>query len=108
MIEGTFVARKSNDDPPAYRIWFDDGTGELSVGSIAERESHITYRKSWHWGVDTFPLAKGNPSGDVLTFGEAQEAFRREFLRWINELPPGSWQRNRDHAKAAATRHLRT
>lgn len=108
MIEGSLTARISSEDPPAYRIWFDDGTGELQVGSIVERTSHIPpYRKSWHWGVDTFPLATGNPSGDVLTFGEAQTAFRENFIRWVNELPPGQWQRNRDYKKANAARHLK-
>lgn len=107
MISGTFLARKVNDDPPSFRVWFDDGTGELEVGSISERENHITLRRSWHWGVDTFPLATGNPEGETLEFGEAQRFFREEFLRWVNELPPGAWQRNRDHKKAAATRHLR-
>lgn len=107
MIEGTFTARKANEDPPSYRVWFDDGTGELAVGSISQRQNHITQLIRWHWGVDTFPLATGNPEGDVLTFGEAQSAFRTEFLRWVNNLPPGSWQRNRDHKKASSTRrHL--
>lgn len=106
MIEGTFIARKTSDDPVIYRVWFDDGTGELEVGSISERQNHITQIMSWHWGVDTFPLAKGNPDGAVLTFGEAQTAFRDAFLHWVNELEPGSWQRNRDHSKAGARRHL--
>lgn len=108
MTSGSFVARLTSDDPVIYRVFFDDGTGELEVGSIAERKSHIPpYPVNWHWGVDTFPLARGNPSGAVGSFPEAQEAFRREFLRWVNDLPPGSWQRNRDYSKANARRHLK-
>jgi hypothetical protein len=104
MINGSLTARKTSDDPPIYRVWFDDGTGELEVGSISKRQNHVTRIVTWHWGVDTFPLAGGNPDGDVLTFGEAQAAFREHFLRWVNELEPGMWQRNRDYKKATAAR----
>ena len=106
-VSGTFLARKSYDEPPGYRVWFDDGTGELEVGSIVQRERYTSPRLTyWHWGVDTFPLAGGQPSG-VTSFNEAVSSFRTEFLHWVNELPPGSWQRNRDYKKANATRHLR-
>ena len=36
MIEGKFVARKTSDDPIIYRVSFDDRTGFLEVGSIAQ------------------------------------------------------------------------
>lgn len=107
MIDGSFVARKTSDDPPIFRVWFDDGTGELTIGSISMVENHVSKRVTWRWGVDTFPLATGNPAGDVLTFGEAQSAFREHFLKWVNELGPGMWQRNRDHYRASAARHKR-
>jgi len=37
MIDGQLIARKANDDPPGYRVIFDDGTGPLEVGSISAR-----------------------------------------------------------------------
>ena len=66
MPTGTLTARKANDDPAGYRVIFDDGTGPLEVGSIAERERHVTpYDKYWTWGVDIMPLmvtAAGHPT----------------------------------------------
>ena len=62
MIEGKFVARKTSDDPIIYRVSFDDGTGFLEVGSISRRQRHTGHQDVyWHWGVDTLPLAAGNP-----------------------------------------------
>ena len=37
-----FTARKMNNNPPGYRVWFDDGTGELEIGSLAERQRPTT------------------------------------------------------------------
>ena len=36
MIDGQLIARKTSDDPPIYRMTFDDGTGPVEVGSISE------------------------------------------------------------------------
>ena len=36
MLDGQLIARKSNDDPPSYRVSFDDGTGPVDVGWISE------------------------------------------------------------------------
>ncbi len=105
MIEGKFVARKTSDDPIIYRVSFDDGTGFLEVGSISQRRRHTGHQDvHWHWGVDTFPLAGGNPDGEVWSREAAIEAFRKAFLNWANELHPGQWQRNRDYKKATADR----
>ena len=105
MIEGKFVARKTSDDPMTYRVSFDDGTGFIEVGSIARQQRHTGPQDVyWRWGVDTFPLAKGNPGGEVWSLEAAIEAFRMAFLQWVNEIHPGDWQRNRDHIKAGAGR----
>ena len=37
MIDGQLIARNTNGDPPVYRVTFDDGTGQVEVGSISER-----------------------------------------------------------------------
>ena len=103
MIEGSFIARKTSDDPIIYRVSFNDGTGFLEVGSIAQRQRHTGHQNVyWHWGVDTFPLARRNPDGEVWSLEAAIEAFRKAFLNWVNELHPGQWQRNRDYKKANA------
>jgi hypothetical protein len=104
QITGSFVARRVNDDPPGFRVWFDDGTGELEVGSIGERKRHVMpYTPYWHWGVDTMPFNGGSPSapsGETTDLNDAIRLFREEFLRWVNELPPGTWNRSRDHIRA--------
>ena len=100
MIEGPLVAKKVHPDPPGYRVLFDDGTGPIEIGSISEHVRHVEPRDTyWHWGVDTMPLARGAPSGDAWSFEAAREAFREGFFRWVNELHPGDWQRNRDHIR---------
>lgn len=101
MIEGKFLARRTYDDPPIYRITFDDGTGAVEVGSIAQRTRHTGNRDTyWHWGIDTFPLATGSPAGEVWSLQAAIDAFRNAFLAWVNDMPVGTWQRNRDHMRA--------
>jgi hypothetical protein len=103
MIEGSFVARKVNEEPPSYRVWFDDGTGEVEVGSISERKRHTGHHETyWLWGVDTFPLAKGNAEGVAWSHEAAREAFRKAFLIWVNNLDPGQWESNRDYKRANA------
>jgi hypothetical protein len=98
MIEGKFVARKSSADPIICRVSFDDGTGFLEVGSISQRARHTGNQDTyWHWGIDTFPLAGGNPNGETWSLEAGMQAFREAFLKWVNEMPPGTWQRNRDH-----------
>jgi hypothetical protein len=76
MIEGRFVARKNSETPIIYRVSFDDGTGFLEVGSVSRRTRHTGHQDvHWHWGVDTFPLAKGNPDGEVWS-ASARPSFR--------------------------------
>jgi hypothetical protein len=105
MIEGKFVARKTSDDPPIYRVSFDDGTGFLEVGSILERMRHTGNRDTyWRWGIDTFSLAKGNPEGEVWSLEAGIAAFREAFLKSVNEMHPGTWQRNRDHMRVRRAR----
>ena len=51
MIDGQLIARKTSDDPIIHRVAFDDGTGPVDVGSIAERTRHTQRsEKYWHWG----------------------------------------------------------
>ena len=76
-----------------------------AVGSVSERTHHT--KKSevyWRWGVDTMPLMGHGgrvPSGEVTTREEALQAFREAFLKWVNDLHPGDWQRNWDYIKAS-------
>jgi hypothetical protein len=103
MIEGQLIARKVNADPPGYRIIFRD----VEIGSISQRFRHTGDNSVyWHWGVDTLPLLGGRtePDGDAWSFEAAREAFRAAFFKWVNELHPGDWQRNRDYKKALAER----
>ena len=105
MIEGKFIARKTSDDPIIYRVSFDDGTGFLEVGSISRQQRHTGHQDIyWRWGVDTFPLAKGNPDGEVWSLEAGIQAFRDAFLKWVNALDPGQWESNRDLSKANAER----
>ena len=58
--------RAARNYPIIYRVSFDDGTGFLEVGSISRQQRHTGHQDIyWRWGVDTFPLAKGNPDGEV-------------------------------------------
>ena len=105
MIEGQLIARKANDDPPGYRSIFDG----VEVGSISQRDRHTkSNEKYWRWGVDTMPLlGGGEPSGETWSFEAAREAFRSAFFKWVNDLHPGDWQRNRDYKKAVEERRGR-
>ena len=40
------------------------------------------------------------PSGDAWSRQAALKAFRKAFLKSVNDLPPGDWQRNRHYIKA--------
>ena len=40
MIDGQLIARKTSDNPPIYRVTFDDGTGAVEVNSISECIRH--------------------------------------------------------------------
>jgi hypothetical protein len=103
MIEGQLIARKVNDDPPAYRISFDG----VEDGSIAKRTQHVQLNDYWHWGVATMPLMDHGghpPSGDAWSLEAAMNAFKEAFTKWHAELPPGLWERNRDYIKHAAER----
>ena len=96
MIEGQRIARKVNNDPPAYRISFDG----VEVGSIAKRTHHIKLEELWHWGVDTMPLMDHSgrpPCGDAESFPAALQAFKAAFVEWHANIDPALWQRNRDY-----------
>ena len=82
MSSGSFTARKVSDDPPSYRIWFDDGSGELEIGSISERRRHTGYQDVfWTWGVDIMPLMDhgGSPRNAWSREGALQASVRRSF-----------------------------
>ena len=82
---------------------FDDGTGFLEVGSISRQQRHTGHQDIyWRWRVDTFPLTKGNPEGEVWSLEAGIQAFRDALLKWVNALDPGQWESNRDLAKANA------
>jgi len=81
--------------PNGYRVSFDG----VEVGSISQR-SHHKRKEFWHWGVDIMPLRDHGgrpPSGDVDTFEDALSAFKLAFMKWHAALPPGLWEKNRDH-----------
>ena len=103
MIDGQLITRKTWDDPPGYRVVFDDGTGTVEVGSISERTRRTQQNERyWRWGVDTMPLMDQGgrpPSGETWSREAALQAFKAAFLKWVNGLHPGDWQRNRDHIK---------
>ena len=42
------------------------------------------------------------PSGNAWSRQDALKAFRKAFLKPVNDLHPGDWQRNRDYIKASA------
>ena len=98
MIEGQLIARKVHDDPPSWRISFED----VEIGSISQQQRHTQNNAvCWHWGIDTMPLHGGRtPGGEAWSFEAAREAFRDAFFKWVNVLHPGDWQRNRDYIKA--------
>jgi len=39
--------------------------------------------------------------GRVPDGEDALQAFRAAFFKWVNDLHPGDWQRNRDYIKAS-------
>jgi hypothetical protein len=86
-------------------VIFDDGTGPVEVGSISERISHTKQNQIfWRWGVDTMPLmAHGGhlPSGDAWSRQDALKAFRKAFLKGVNEHAD-EWPRSRDYMKACS------
>ena len=104
MITGTLTARKVNDDPPSYRVVFDDGTGPLEVGSVSERISHTKQNEVfWRWGVDTMPLMDHGghvPSGNAWSRQAALRGFRKAFFKWLNDHAD-EWPGNRDYIKAS-------
>ena len=54
MINGTLTARKTNDDPPSYRVIFDDGTGPVEVGSVSRaHQPHAATARSTGAGAST-------------------------------------------------------
>ena len=55
IFTSPLTARKVNDDPPGYRVIFDDGTGPVEVGSISEKTRHTQSQVYWHWGIDALP-----------------------------------------------------
>jgi hypothetical protein len=102
---GTLLARKTFDDPPIYRVWFDDGSGELEIGSIAERRRHTGHKDVfWTWGVDIMPLMDHGASGEVETFDLAIECFRDAFTSWLADVPAELWAKNRDYKRSSAER----
>jgi hypothetical protein len=105
MIDGQLIARRASDNPPIYRVTFDDGTGPVEIGSISKR-ADIHQRGFWHWGVDILPLMDHGgrpPTGDADTFEAALQAFHAGFTAWHADLA-GSWEKNRDYLKAGAER----
>ena len=103
MAPDTLTARKVNDDPPGYRMIYDDGTGPVEVGSVSAMVRHTKQNeKYWHWGVDTMPLMdRGGrvPSGDTWSREAALQAFREAFFRWLDKHAD-AWPSNRDYMKA--------
>jgi hypothetical protein len=96
------IARKVNDDPPGYRVWYDG----VEIGSVSQKHNHVSQQWSWIWGVDTMPLMSHGgrvPSGDAQSLEQALDRFKV----WMEALHSGDWQLNRDYKKAAAERHLR-
>ena len=89
MTTATLTARKTSDDPPSYRVIFDDGTGPLEVGSVSERTSHTRRNQIfWRWGVDTMPLMDHGgrpPTGEAASREPALTAFREAFFRWLDQ-----------------------
>ena len=81
----------------------------VEVGSISETSSHVTKLTFWYWGVDTMPLMDHGgrpPSGQALTLDDAKAAFRQAFLTWLDDLPAGVWERNRDYKDEQAQRAM--
>jgi len=103
MTTATLTARKTSDDPPSYRVIFDDGTGPLEVGSVSERTSHTRYGEVyWRWGVDVMPLMDHGghvPTGEAWSRETALAAFREAFFKWLNDHAD-DWPENRDYKKA--------
>ena len=57
MQQPKLTVRKTDDHQPAYRVLYDDGTGELEIGSIARRTRHTAFPDVvWHWSIDVMPL----------------------------------------------------
>jgi hypothetical protein len=97
------IARKVNDDPLIYRVWYDG----IEMGSVSHQQDHVSQQWSWLWGVDTMPLmSRGGkvPSGDAQSLEQALDKFKAAFTIWMEGLHPGDWQRNRDYIRATADR----
>ena len=86
MIEGQLIARRVNNDPPGYRVIFQ----QVEVGSISLL-SAAGKPNAWCWALDTMPLldhAGRPPYGEAATFQTALDAFRKAFLEWPS---PDKW-----------------
>ena len=89
MIDGQLIAHKTSDNPPIYRVSFDDGTGPVEIGSISERTSHVNPSDVyWRWGVGIMPLMDHGgrpPTGDAWSREAALAAFKAALKTWLND-----------------------
>ena len=81
-IEGDqFSARQEMDDPPAWRILFDDGTGPVQVGIIWGAEPCL-----WRWGLDhQLTDVSRRINGTTWSYEMALQTFRAAFLKWMGD-----------------------
>ena len=64
-----FTLRRTNDDPPYYRVKYDG----VEIGSISKKHHHVEHRDFWSWGIDNMPMMSHGgrpPCGKPLRNGK--------------------------------------
>ncbi len=85
--------RRTNDDPPSYRVKYDG----VEIGSISKQHHHVEHRDFWSWAIDNMPMMSHGgrpPCGEARNFDQAKKLFRESFEKWKDELPPGQFEEN--------------
>ena len=85
-----FTLRRTNDDPPYYRVKYDG----VEIGSISKKHHHVEHRDFWSWGIDNMPNDESRRTA----------AMREAFEKWKDRLAPGQLEENLISKRTAAAR----
>ena len=92
--------RRTNDDPPSYRVKYDG----VEIGSISKRNHHVEHRDFWSWGIDNMPMMSHGgrpPCGEARNFDQVKKLFQEAFEKWKDGLPPGQFEENLIYKRTA-------
>ena len=79
--DGQLYARQEMDDPPVWRMLFDDDTGPVKVGLIWGSSPRL-----WRWGIDhQLTEVSSRINGTAWDYETALRAFRVAFLKWMDD-----------------------